>query len=217
MTLSRVYWTLAIVLVIASWVISAVVYPSLPARIPTHWNISGQVDGYGDKSWALFLMPGTMTGMLLLFAFLPALSPRHFEVDSFRETYLFLMVLILVFLGYMHGLMLYAGWSGNVGITRPLVGGMFLMFALMGPPLAKVRRNFYVGVKTPWTLANERVWNDTHKLAAWLFGLGGLAGLVMIALGVPMPVAFVVLLIAALTPVVYSFVHYKALERRGEI
>src|SRR5262249_16805477 len=78
-TMSRPYWIIAIVLTVVAWGLSAWLYPSLPDRIPTHWNIEGKVDGYGEKTWAVFLVPAMMIGFLILFAFLPALSPKHFE------------------------------------------------------------------------------------------------------------------------------------------
>jgi uncharacterized membrane protein len=213
--MTRFYWTLALVLVIAAWVASAILYPGLPARVPLHWDLHGKVDGYGAKGWAVFLMPGVMTGLLVLFAFLPALSPRQFEVDSFRSTYLFVMVLVVGLFAYIHGLMLLAAAARHVGVGRALVGGIFVMFALLGNVLGKVRRNFYIGVRTPWTLASERVWTDTHRLAAWLLVLAGLVGLAITLLGLPLAAAFAVLIVAVLTPVVYSFVRYKGLERRG--
>src|SRR5208337_2207632 len=82
--MSRPYWIIAGLLTLAAWALAAWLYPSLPQRVPTPWNIEGKVDGWGDKSWATFLMPGMMIAFLILFAFLPALSPKHFEVDSFR-------------------------------------------------------------------------------------------------------------------------------------
>ena len=150
--------------------------------MPTHWNIEGKVDGWGDKSWATFLMPGMMIGLLILFAFLPALSPKHFEVDTFRSTYLYIMVLTTGLFAYMNGVILLATWQEVregpkfMDIGRALIGGMFLFFALLGNVMGKVRKNFYIGIRVPWTLASDRVWNDTHRLAAWLMVVGGSSG-----------------------------------------
>ena len=83
--------------------------------------------------------------------------------------------------------------------------------------LGKVRKNFYVGVRVPWTLASDRVWNDTHRFAAWTMVGGSLIGFLMVIAGVPIIWAFAVLLGSTLSPVVYSFVHYKKLEREGAL
>ncbi|MDR3619984.1 MAG: DUF1648 domain-containing protein [Paludisphaera borealis] len=221
--MNRSYWIIAIVLTAFTWGVSAWFYPGLPQTIPTHWNIHGKVDGYGDKRWALFLMPLGTTAMLVLFRFLPALSPKQFEVDSFRSTYLFILVAIAGLFAYLQVMILLTTWQEVRGgdkwfdVGRALMGGMFLFFGLMGNVMGKVRKNFYIGIRVPWTLASDRVWNDTHRLAAWLMVLGSVVGLVIVLTGLPLPLAFGVLMASALIPVVYSFFHYKALERRGAL
>jgi uncharacterized membrane protein len=214
--MTRLYWIVALTLVVLAWAAAAAMYPGLPAKIPTHWNIHGKIDGYGSKA-TIFLMPGAMLFFLALFWLLPVLSPKNFEVDSFRSTYLFVMVLITGLMGYIEGVILYAVHGGPVDMTRTLFGGLFLFLALLGNVLGRVRRNFYIGVRVPWTLASERVWNDTHRVAAWLFVACGLAGFVTVIAGLPVMAAMALLLVAALGSIVYSFVHYKALERRGAL
>ena len=103
--MTRVYWIIAFLLVAIAAGAAAWLYPSLPDQIPTHWNIRGEVDGYGGK-WTLFMFPVMMAVMLVLFYFLPALSPKHFEVDTFRSTYLYIMVLVIGLFAYMQGVML---------------------------------------------------------------------------------------------------------------
>jgi uncharacterized membrane protein len=219
--MTRVYWIVAFLLVAATLAAPAWLYPGLPDQIPTHWNIKGEVDGYGGK-WTLFIFPVLMAGLLVLFYFLPALSPQHFEVDTFRPTYLYIMDIVLGLFAYMQGVLLYtvhqsvsAGRSVDLG--SGFMAGLFLFFALMGNQLGKVRKNFYIGVRVPWTLANDRVWNDTHRLAAWVMTAGGVAGFVLTLLGVSILVSIVILIGSALIPVIYSFVHYKSLERAGQL
>ena len=130
------------------------------------------MDGYGGK-WTLFMFPVMMVPMLLLFYFLPALSPRNFEVDTFRPTYLYIMDVVLGLFTYMQAVLLYTVYQAVHGddsfdIGRGFFAGIFLFFAMMGNVMGKVRKNFYIGIRVPWTLASERVWNDTHRLAAWV-------------------------------------------------
>src|SRR5271165_6284747 len=221
--MSRPYWIIAGLLTLAAWALAAWLYPSLPQQVPTHWNIEGKVDGWGDKSWATFLMPGAMVLMLVLFAFLPALSPKHFEVDSFRSTYLYIMVVMTALFAYMNGVILLATLQevreGNkfMDIGRAILGGLFLFFALLGNVMGKVRKNFYIGIRVPWTLASDRVWNDTHRLAAWIMVAVGVIGFLLVIAGASPIVAIRLLIGSMLIPVVYSFIHYKSLERRGAL
>ena len=221
--MSRSYWIIAGLLTLSAWALAAWLYTSLPQRVPIHWNIEGKVDGWGDKSWATFLMPGMMIAFLILFAFLPALSPKHFEVDSFRSTYLYIMVLTTGLFAYMNGVILLATWQEVregprfIDIGRALIGGIFLFFAFLGNVMGKVRKNFYIGIRVPWTLASDRVWNDTHRLAAWVMVAAGVIGFLLVIAGASPIVAIGLLIGSMLIPVVYSFIHYKSLERRGAL
>jgi uncharacterized membrane protein len=217
----RTYWIIAFLLVAIVTGASAWLCTILPDRIPTHWNFRGEVDGYGGK-WTLFALPVMMVAMMVLFYFLPALSPKPFEVDSFRTTSLYIMVLVVGLFGFMQGVLLYVvhhtmAREPSVDLARAFLAGMFPFFSLLGNVLGKVRKNFYIGVRTPWTLASDRVWNDTHRLAAWLMVAGGVIGFAMIVLSAPIWAAFGALIVSALIPVIYSFVHYKSLERRGAL
>ena len=217
----RTYIILAVLLTVAALAASLVLYPQLPAQIPTHWNIRGEVDAYGDKGWAAFLFPEIMAGSLMLAWVIPWLSPKQFEVDRFRSTYWFVVFVLSCLVGlrpWPHAL---GGTQGADRHTRALLAGILIMFGLIGNVMGKLRRNFWMGVRTPWTIANERVWNDTHRLAAWLFVGAALVGLLLLLLPLSLPATgitvFALIMTAALTPVVYSLVLYKRLEYRGEI
>jgi uncharacterized membrane protein len=219
--MTRIYWIIALVLFAASIAAPAWLYPGLPDRIPTHWDINGKVDGYGGK-WTLFLFPVLMAVMLLLFYFMPALSPKHFEVDTFRSTYLYIMDIVLGLFAFMQGILLYTVYRGVHGdnsfdIGRGFFAGMFLFFALIGNVMGKVRKNFFIGIRVPWTLASDRVWNDTHRLGAWVMVAAGVIGFTLTILGVPIWVPFGILVVSMLIPLVYSFLHYKALEKAGQL
>jgi uncharacterized membrane protein len=195
-------------------------YDNLPERVPTHWNINGEPDAYTAKEKILptfLLAPGVMVLLLGLTPLLPWLSPQHFKVDTFRDTYGYVMMLVVGLMGYLHVVILLASLGKHQYLTRLLFGGIFLFFALLGNVLGKVRRNFWMGVRTPWTLASEQVWNQTHRLAAWFFAAAGLLGFVLVLVDVPLVVCFILIMVAALAPVLYSLVLYKRLEREGRL
>jgi uncharacterized membrane protein len=215
--MTRKYFIIAFALMVICLLATAILYPHLPSQIPSHWNGHGQVDGYSAK-WTLFLVdPGIMLGMIGLMAALPWLSPRHFEVEPFRSTYLYIMVVFVAYLALIHGLILWAAVSGRTHIDRAIMGGVCLLFVLLGNVMGKVRRNFYIGIRTPWTIADERVWNVTHRLAAKTMVLGGLIGLIPALAGAPAWITIAALLVGAFVPAIYSLIYYKKLERRGEL
>jgi uncharacterized membrane protein len=118
-----------------------------------------------------------MAGMMLLMNFIPWLSPKNFEVDSFRSTYLQVMLMLVSMLAYFFAAIPWAGVGHSLNVGRAIVGGVCLLIALLGNLMGKIRRNFYIGVRTPGALANERVWNATHRCAAKTLVAAGLAGL----------------------------------------
>jgi uncharacterized membrane protein len=192
-------------------------YSHLPASVATHWNLDNQPNGYSPK-WLLFVLgPGFMLGMMLLMRALPWLSPKNFEVDAFRPTYMQIMVIIVCLMGYLALVVLWVGLGHAMNVGRAISGGLCLLFALLGNLLGKVRRNFYVGIRTPWALANERVWYATHRFAGKVFVVAGLVGLVLTWFGLDGWPVLTVLLVAAFVPALYSLMFYKGLERRGEL
>ena len=222
MTRSNAYWLIAAGLTVAIFAGSALVYNIMPDRIPTHWNIRGEIDGWSPKWVGVWLVPAMLIGFLALFRLLPWLSPKGFKIEPFKDTYEFIMVAVVGMFCYVHIVTLYAAWRGihgnqGVDVGRLLLGGLFLFLALIGNVLGKVRRNFFVGIRVPWTLASDRVWNDTHRLAAWTMVAGSLIGFLIVVTELPIVAAFVVLIVSVLIPIFYSFVHYKQLEHRGAL
>ena len=214
--MTRSSWLIAVGLVVAFGVGSVLVHGKLPARVPTHWNIQGEVDGHGSRAVAAFVLPVTMVGLLGLFAVLPRLSPTSFRLDEFRPTYGKIVVITLAMLGYVQTL----AWLGALGyqfnMTRLVVAGILLGLGLLGNFFGKIRRNFFVGIRVPWTLASERVWNETHRLAAWITCGGGLLGSLVALAGYPL-VGLAFVLPIVVVPIVFSLVRYKQLEARGEV
>lgn len=192
-------------------------YPSLPDRIPTHWNWKGEVDGWSSRSFGTFFLPGMSAGMFLLFLALPWLSPKGFQIEPFRSTYNLIVVLVLALMAYIHVVALQAALHPRLDVSRALIGGIFLLFGGIGLLLNRVKRNFWVGVRTPWTLANETVWDQTHRLSARLYFATGVLGAVAIWLGVPPAVCFVLFMVLVFVPVFYSLVLYKRLEKMGMV
>lgn len=218
-------WSLvSVALVVAATIGSFVVYQTsydrLPEQIPIHWNIHGEPDGFvaKDNTFMVFALgPLAMALLTALGAALPWLSPKRFEVRAFRETADFVVMLAVALIGFIDAVSLWGALDPAFPQGKVLIAGMFLFLGLVGNVLGRVRRNFYIGIRTPWTLADGTVWDRTHRLGAWLLTATGAVGFVAVLLGVPPWLCFVVLMAAVLVPAVYSLVLYKRLERAGQI
>ena len=206
------WWSIpALVLVLGA---TALVYRDLPDIIPIHWNAAGEADRYGARV-TIFLLPLIMGMMLLLWPVLPTVSPDKFRVEGFSDTWWFSGMVVVALFAYIQGVQLAAVTHGALDIGRALFGGIGIAFVLLGNVLGKVKRNFWLGVRTPWTLASDRVWYSTHRLAGKTMVTGGLVVLAAALAGLPPYVSTAALLAGALVPVVYSLVYYKRLERTG--
>ncbi len=192
---------------------SLILYPSLPARMPTHWNTHGQVDGWSGKPFASLALPGFT--LISLFFILAGdwLSPAHFKVGAFRASFNYLMVIVASLMLYIHAVALVAALHPNHSYGRWMMGGVFLSFAWLGNLLGKTRRNFWIGIRTPWTLASDAVWIATHRLGARVFMAVGIICAVASALGVSLVWCLALLLAGICFPVFYSLWLSKKLER----
>lgn len=208
---------IGVLIIVAMLVATAVLYPKLSDSVPIHWNTDGYADHYAPKWSLLVVNPAIMAGILVLFFLLPWLSPRNFEVDAPKRTYIYIMLVLLSAIAYFQGVLLWVGVYGRIDAGRAITGGVCLMIALLGSALGRVQRNFYLGIRTPWTIAHEGVWIATHRLAAKLFVVAGLAGLALLAFGVRSSSILLPVLAAVVVSVIYSLVLYKHLEHQGKL
>jgi uncharacterized membrane protein len=125
------------------------------------------------------------------------------------------MLIIVASLLYFHVLLLWGAVSHAIPVARAILGGACVLMALMGNVLGKVKRNFYLGIRTPWTLSNERVWYATHRLAARLWVVLGCVGFALTFLLPSILPAVLLMCVGWLYPVLYSFIYYKRLEKQG--
>jgi uncharacterized membrane protein len=204
---------LCVLMILAMAGVTAYYYPSLPEIIPVHWNAAGQVNGYGGR-WQLWLAgPGTMTAMLLFAIAMPWLSPKKFEVQSSPETYSYIMAAVVALFSGIEMIMLCGALGVQLPTVRVLTVLLFVMLIIIGNPMGKVRRNFFIGVRTPWTLASEAVWYATHRLAARLMVASGVLGLLAVWLAAPYWLLLVLMSAWAPLAAAYSLLLYKRLPR----
>jgi len=208
---------ISIVIFIALSIYSYLAVRGLPDIVPTHWNAAGKIDGYGSKWGAALIMPGCLLFNILLLFVLPKISPKKFDIEPFRGTFNYIMLIVMLMEAALGVVILRATANQAVQMVGAIFGVMFLFFELLGNVLGKVRRNFFMGIKTPWTLADERVWDQTHRSAARIWTIGGFIGFVLSFLGLPFWVLFTGMMAMCLFPVVQSYFIYKKLDRGGQI
>jgi uncharacterized membrane protein len=149
------------------------VYFRLPETIPVHWGFSGQADGWGGRANIIWmgLMP---LAMIVLFRLLPRFDPRkdayvkHAKALAFIETALVVFFIGISWLVVVSSL----GFPIEVGDTVRI--GIGLLFVILGNFMGQLKRNYFVGIKTPWTLADDEVWRRTHRRGGWVFVVDGL-------------------------------------------
>lgn len=203
---------LSMALVAAAFIVTAVLYDRLPESVPTHWNARGVADGFTPKPWGPFLLPLTMLGVFALLFVLPHISPRGYRMERFKGVFEILQAAILAFLFLVTLLALLAGIGAPVPMTRAIYAATGLLFVVLGNFMGKVTKNFFVGIRTPWTLASDEVWLRTHRLGGKLFVLAGLGLLVSGLVGGGTVAVLLAVAVAAVIPVVYSYVLYRRIE-----
>jgi uncharacterized membrane protein len=214
--MKKTYLLLCVLIVLATLAVTLLTWTKLPAQIPVHWNASGEIDHYGPRA-AIFVHSAVMLLFMLLWTVLPRVSPQHFAVEGFADTYWYTCLVVVALLGYIQLVMLWGALTNTMAINRPLLGGLAVFVTLLGNVIGKVRRNFWLGVRTPWTLANERVWYSTHRLAAKSIVVCGLLALGSALLDLPVLLTVSLLGAGFVVPVVWSLLYYKRLERTGQL
>jgi len=193
-----------------SFAIGVYYYPRMPEQMASHWNAKGQVDDYLPRSWGVFLIPAVLVGLALLFLAVPRVDPLRENIEKFRKYYDGFVILFMLFMIFVYFQTIL--WSIGIKISPnayiPIAAG--LLFVGSGILIEKTRRNWFIGIRTPWTLSSDRVWDKTHRMGGKLFKIAGVIAMVGIFFQ-SYAVFFVLipaLLVAAYT-VVYSYLEYR--------
>jgi uncharacterized membrane protein len=153
-----------------SIIVGIIVYPRLPDRIPVHFNIEGQVDNYADKSiFSVFFLPMISIGTYLLMGLLPKIDPRKANYDDFQTSYCLIRNAIIFFLSALSLFITAYSLGYAIAIDRLVVAGVGATFVVIGNVLGKIKPNYFVGIRLPWTLHNDEVWRLVHRFSARIF------------------------------------------------
>ena len=208
-------YLLIIILILISFGIGAYSFPQMPEKMASHWNTKGEVDGYMSKFWGLFLMPIILLGLFLLFILIPKIDPLKENIAKFRKYFDGFIVLITLFLFYIYLLTIAWNLGKRFNMGQMMMPALGMLFYYCGILTENAKRNWFIGIKTPWTLSSERVWNKTHKIGGKLFKAAGLIAF----LGIFFPnYAFYFILVPALLvafyTIIYSYFEYQKETKR---
>jgi uncharacterized membrane protein len=167
---------------LAQWLILAGIvlvtlwaWPRVPDQVPVHWNAAGQIDRYGGKAEGLLLVPALAFGFYALFLVLPRLDPGRASYARFGRAYGIIRVAFLALMAVVQVVIVAAALGSPVNTSRIIIVAVGGLFALLGSVLGQIRPNWFVGIRTPWTLSSVRSWDATHRLGGRVFVAVGLA------------------------------------------
>ena len=200
------------ILIIASTLVGIALWPRLPDPMASHWDANDQVNGYMSKFWGVFLMPLMTAGLVLFFLAIPHIDPLKANIAQFRDTFNLFIILFVGFMVYIYFLTLL--W--NLGYTdfnmsNAMLPALCVLYFFIGYMLRKAKRNFFIGIRTPWTLSSDRVWDETHRVGSVLFMIAGVLAFLGAFVGGRAALWFIMvpILASVLVTLIYSYVLYQ--------
>jgi uncharacterized membrane protein len=210
---STLRYGLGLTIAAAAGVASVLAAPDLPREVVTHWNAAGEPDGYAPRWVAMALLPALSIAMLAMFAVIPRIDPLGENIREFQAAYEWLAAGTVALLAYVHGVLLLINVGVEASIFQLVTPAIAALYIVVGIVLDRAEQNWFVGIRTPWTLSDEAVWDRTHQRAAPLFVVAGI--LALGALVVPEYAAALLVgpvAVVALATTVYSYVAYRQLH-----
>ena len=181
-----------LLIIVGMFAAAGLLWPFAPDRLPVHWNIAGHVDRYGGKFEGLLLMPLIALGAYLLLLLLPRIDPNRANYAKFAVPYAAVRLAAICLLAVVEACIALVGFGYPVNVGRIVPFGVGLLFCVIGNLMPKFQRNWFVGVRTPWTLSSRASWHKTHRLAGRLFIVSGIALCALAFIQTPWMLALVV-------------------------
>ncbi|MDD4969203.1 MAG: SdpI family protein [Paludibacter sp.] len=202
------------ILILLPLVYLSTLWNDLPEQIPTHFDLSGNPNGWSDKNELIFLLASLGIGTYLLMLFIPRFDPKK-KIQQMGDKYYSLRLLMTFFMTLISIYILYTG-NGNKLNPGYLIGLIGAFDTVFGNYLQTVKPNYFIGFRTPWTLENEQTWRNTHRLAGRMWMLGGLLIVLMsfaLSSNFTLGILFAIItLIIVLVPIIYSYTQFKKLH-----
>ena len=194
-----------LVTIIAAVIATLAIYPRLPDQMPTHWSASGEVNGWSSRFWGAWLLPLIMALVLIILRAVPHIDPRKANYEKFSGMYDSLVILIIGFMALMHVVVLLAATGRSIPMDRIMLPSVGLFIGIMGALIPRAAPNWFVGIRTPWTLTSDLSWEKTHRIGGPLFVI--LGALMIASTFIAPEVAIWFLVAASIAIVVFLFAY----------
>ncbi len=200
-----------LLLIVAILIGGLLIAPALPENMATHWNIDGKADGYSPRLTGILMLPLLALGIYLMMLVLPVIDPRRENYPNFLKVYRVLRSVLVLFMLGLHLLTIGYNLGYPIQIDRIVLLGLGILLTLLGRFLPQIKHNYFVGIRTPWTLASEEVWLKTHQLGGKLFMGAGI--IIMLSFFLPARLRFWFtigsVIGVSLVTMVYSYLLYR--------
>jgi uncharacterized membrane protein len=204
---------LASLVILVSILAGVFFYQQLPDPMASHWNINDEVDGYMGKFWGVFMLPLISVGLMLLLFGIPYLDPLKENIVEFRGIFNAFIFVMQLFLAYVWSLTIVWNLTPDAfKIGTALLPAMGLLFIFVGYMVRSAKRNWFIGIRTPWTLSSDYVWKETHRLGGALFIASGILSIIGVFFGVH---AFWFVLLPVIGSTVFLYI-YSYILFQGE-
>jgi len=205
-----------LILLFVPILIMLLLWNRLPENLPVHWNIKGDADNYAAK----YVFALLNAGLYLLFLIIPKIDPRKKNYTIFSTTYYKFRLIFTLFFSLLFLLVMYNAVYARIDFEKIFPVSFLFLFALLGNYMGTIKSNYFIGIRTPWTLNNDKVWRETHMFAGRIMFFGGIiGGLISFFISNPYSQYFAisVIIIMLLVPIVYSYVYYRKLEASAQL
>ncbi len=214
MKFKQMHIIIILLLILLSFAGSLYCYNSLPEQMPTHWNAQGEINGYSSKNFGLFFLPVIEIILAVIFVIIPLIEPNKKNVKKFIKHYNMFAIIMIGFFAYLHWLILLTAQGYNINFIQFFVPAFGVLFYFVGIMTKHAKQNYMIGIRTPWTLASEEVWDKTHELGGNLFELCGIIaffGILFPSIGFWLIIIPVIA--SAVIMIAYSYFEYTKIKK----
>ncbi len=207
-----------LILLLAPFVVSLILSDRVPDTVPTHFNLQGEADDFGPKWIILYMLPALGLVIYLGLLFLPGIDPKK-RIEETQKPIAAIRLVLALFMVGLYSIMMLIVTGSDIDINSYVSIAVGILFIGFGNYMNSVKPNYFIGLRTPWTLESPIVWKKTHRLGSKIWMVGGIIIVVsklVFSEGVNAIIFGISIAIMVLVPLIYSYTEFKKLESKGE-